>query len=585
MFLGAASNYNVNFPVPYAHYHDMEFDGYFQDNYHVSRNLTANLGLRYENHPGAWTKYGLAESWDLKNDAMVLAVPPATIISEGFTTQAIITNLENDGLQIETPAQAGMPANTLLKNYPLNFSPRVGLAYTPFSGKYGTVVRGAYGRYIYPVPIRSSLLDVVQDNEPYLAAYNQSYISAAQAPDGLPNYLMRTPQAVVLGVNSSNVVNTSAVNSLLPGFMSYSLTPDYAPDFVTQMNFTIEQPLKGNSALRLTWLWSHGSNLDQQYDYNLKPSTYVYEMQKGAIEPSGGASTIGTNQYATTGSDPYDQKLIGSNSVREQKSGFSNDNALQATYQRLFHHGVAYQVTYVWSKPFRVGGNFSRDSIIDSAQDYANTGVSTMTQTFGNVITPILPPSPPAGAASYAFWHGLDVYQNYHLDTAIPQQHITFNGIVDLPVGRGKRFLGNSNGFMNEVVGGFQLAGDGSILSEDFAVASANWGATNPVKVYKHNAPITDCRSGVCHQSFEWFNGYLAPTVIPGNSSNASCTLAAGQLTGLPSGWAPYSSPIDTDCNKSDAAYKYYGDNEVNITLPGQTTSAAIHSCPRQHFL
>jgi hypothetical protein len=577
-FLGGASNYEVNFPTPYTHYHDMEFDGYFQDNFHVSRNLTANIGLRYENHPAIWTKYGLDESWDLKNNAMVLASPPATLIAEGYTTQAIITNLEDDGVTIETPAQAGMPANTLLRNYPFNFSPRVGLAYLPFNGKYGTVIRGAYGRYIYPVPIRSSVLDVVQDNEPYLATYNESYINAAQAPDGLPNYLMRAPQAVVMGANSANVVNTSTTNAILPGFESFALNPSYPPDFVTQVNATIEQPLKGNSVLRVSWLWSHGTNLDQEYQYNLKPSQYVYEMQKGTLEPTGGTSAIGTSQYATTGADPYNQVSIGSGSIYDQKSGWSNDNALQVNYQRLFHHGIAYQVIYVWSKPFRVGGNFFRDTLVDTAQDYANSGVSTMTQAYGPVTSPILPPAPPPGTASYGFWHNLDVYENHYIDTAIPKQHISFNGIIDLPVGRGKRFLGNSNRFMNEVVGGFQLAGDGSILSQDFQVANGNWGPTNPIKVYKHNAKITDCRSGVCHESFEWFNGYLAPTVIPSNSGNAKCTLAAGLVTGLPANWAPYESPIDTDCNPSDAAYKYYGDNEVNITLPGGTPTAIAFS-------
>ncbi len=33
----------------------MEFDAYFQDNLHLSRNLTVNLGGRYEAHPAAWT--------------------------------------------------------------------------------------------------------------------------------------------------------------------------------------------------------------------------------------------------------------------------------------------------------------------------------------------------------------------------------------------------------------------------------------------------------------------------------------------------------------------------------------------------
>jgi hypothetical protein len=91
-----------------------------------------------------------------------------------------------------------------------------------------------------------------------------------------------------------------------------------------------------------------------------------------------------------------------------------------------------------------------------------------------------------------------------------------------------------------------------------------------------------DCRSGTCYKAYEWFNGYLAPTVIPANSSNANCTLASGLVTGLPSDWAPYQSPSDTDCNKNDAAYKYYGQNEVQVALSNGSTTAIPYSPGQQ---
>src|ERR1035437_3139776 len=91
-FLGAANSYSVTQEPPYAHFHDMEIDAYFQDNFHVSRNLTLNLGIRWEDHPATWVKYGVYNSFDLKNDAMVLAAPPATLIAEGYRSETIITN-------------------------------------------------------------------------------------------------------------------------------------------------------------------------------------------------------------------------------------------------------------------------------------------------------------------------------------------------------------------------------------------------------------------------------------------------------------------------------------------------------------
>jgi hypothetical protein len=46
-YLGAASSYSVNLQAPNGNYHDMEFDGYFQDNYHVTRTCFINgFGLK-----------------------------------------------------------------------------------------------------------------------------------------------------------------------------------------------------------------------------------------------------------------------------------------------------------------------------------------------------------------------------------------------------------------------------------------------------------------------------------------------------------------------------------------------------------
>lgn len=423
LFLGAASSYTVSTQPPYIHVHDMEFDGYFQDNFHVTKNLTFNLGLRYEAHPGAWTKDGLTEGFDLKNNAQVLANPASYYIQKGYTTQAIITNLQNLGVRFETPQEAGFP-NKMLKDYNFTFGPRFGFAYTPF--KTGTVLRGGYGRYIYPIPLRYSVVSMSSVNAPWNASYSQSYIAANQSPDGLPNYLLRAPQTVVAGLNSSGVVNSSSLNAITPGFSLKTLDANnYAPDMVTSANVTVEQPLKGNSALRVSWVFTHGTNLDHYYSYNNAPSTFVWEMAKGIVPPSGA--------YSATATRPYDQTKYGAN-ILDVKNGWSNDTSLQVNYQRLFRHGFAYQFTYVWSKAMRFGGNYFRDGNTYPAQNYVGAmgNVSTMTSPYGSVVTPALPPSRPDNVPSYAEWKGLDRYQGYMLDSAIPKQHITFNGVVDI---------------------------------------------------------------------------------------------------------------------------------------------------------
>jgi len=566
MFLGGASAYSVSLQAPVLHMHDNEFDAYFQDNFHVSRNFIANLGLRWEAHPAEATRDGLTIGYDLKNDQPVLPNPIATYIAKGLTTQALVNNLTNLGFNYETPSEAGFPS-TIIRNYNLNFSPRVGLAYQPFGGKHGTVVRAAYGRYIYPIPQRNYLKNTIA-HAPFVATYSQSYVAANQSPDGQPNYLLRAPQSVIMGKNSSNVVNSSSTNAVLPGLTEGDLGPIAPPDFVTEVNFTVEQSFKDKSALRVSWLWTHGTNLDHNYGFNNSPSTFVWEMAKGIVPPTGGLSAIGTNQYAATALGPYDNTKLGGQ-AHIIKNGWSNDNELQVAYQRLFHHGIAYDINYVWSKPFRVGGNTYRDGATSTALDYLGMqgSAATMTSPFGTVIPYTPPPAIPSGVAPWAEYKKLDVYEEYMVDTAIPKQHIKFTGIIDLPFGRGKRFMGNANRFVDELVGGFQLAGDGNIVSQDFAITSSNYGPTNPLKVYKHSAPITDCRSGTCYKAYEWFNGYLAPTAISGNS----CATSAKVVSGLPSNWAPYSTPIDNTCGTSN-----YGSNNVQVTAPTLNNGNAV---------
>jgi hypothetical protein len=140
---------------------------------------------------------------------------------------------------------------------------------------------------------------------------------------------------------------------------------------------------------------------------------------------------------------PILHKVWGSNTL-SQKTGWSNDNLLEINYQRLFHHGSAFQASYVWSKPFRVGGNYFRDGTVDTAQNYASSGVATMTPLAGAsaVSAPALPPARPAGIAPYADWHALNVFEEYKIDNGIGIDQLKINGILDMPFGPGQRFLG-----------------------------------------------------------------------------------------------------------------------------------------------
>jgi len=562
-FLGDASLYSVTLEPPQGHGHLMEWDGYFLDDYHVTRNLTLNLGFRNTYVPGFWTKDGLATTFDFKNDAFVMSNPTSYYISKGYTTQAIITNLQNIGVKFETSQQAGFPStNSQNQNV---FEPHVGFAWQPFGGRHGTVLRGGYGKYAFPTALRYSWEDGFA-GFPFVQNYAQNYNTAAQSPDGLNNYLVRNRQNIFMGVNDQNVVNSSTTNAIVPGFSGATivgLSPHYPPDVAQETSVTIEQPLKGNSALRVSWVFTHGSNLDQTYAVNTAQSAFVWDMSTGTPPPTGGASAIGTSQYTATALGPYDNITYGNLSYFE-KTGYSNDNALQVNYQRLTHRGVGYQIFYVYQKAF------TGDGTVYNPKDYlgiAGTNANTTFAPFpgGSAITPgATPPSNPTGVPYWQNWRGLTKFESYEVNAGNPKQEIEFNGIVDLPFGTGKRFVGNANRFLNELIGGFQLAGDGTIVSQYFQPISSHWGPTNPIKVYKHGLPIKDCRSGVCINSYEWFNGYLAPTVLP--APLGTCTSKC--VEGLPANWVPFVTPINNTPGTTN-----YGNDNVQVSSPALLAS------------
>lgn len=559
-FLGSAGSYSVQLEPPPSWFSDQEFDGYFQDNWRATNTLTVYAGLRYEAHPALSVRGRVMDAFDLKNHAIVLARPISEFIKEGWTTQAIITNMQNLGAKFEQPADAGYPGG-LIENANLTVGPRLGIAWLPFGNRWGTVLRGAYGRYIAPTPTRS--FNPGPQNLPFAYGYTQNYNAAGQSPDGKPNYLLRNPQAVTMGVNASGVVDSSTITAITPGFGFTVVAPNFKPEMATEVNATLEQPLPGNSALRITWVWTHGSYLDRIHHPNVAPTNFVWETQTGLDPPSGGANVIGTaqqNTYAATGKNPYDNTVYGDFGWGA-KNGWSNANTLEVNYERLFHNGMAYQIFYAWDRAFRVGDNSSRDGVSYNATTALGVNRNpnvTVTSPYP-FITPALPPPAPAGVAPYADYKALDVWQDYRVDTGIPAQHVQFNYIYELPVGRGKRFMGNASRFVNLMVGGFQIASTGDVRSSAFQPSASNWGPVNPLKIYK-NWKITDCTTGNCYQEYLWFNGYISPKQIQGPNCSKNC------ISNLPPDYVPYQAPIVNDPTDTN-----FGTNNVTVasTVPG----------------
>jgi hypothetical protein len=123
----------------------------------------------------------------------------------------------------------------------------------------------------------------------------------------------------------------------------------------------------------------------------------------------------------------------------------------------------------------------------------------------------------------------------------VPKHRVRWNWIADLPFGRGKPLGRNASGVLDKFIGGWQIAGMGSLRDNYFTLPTGTYPTGNNVEIYGYKSPIEDCRSGVCYPGYLWWNGY-----IPANRINSvdPRTGKPNGIMGVPSNYKPASMPL-----------------------------------------
>src|SRR5262249_25468470 len=267
--------------------------------------------------------------------------------------------------------------------------------------------------------------------------------SAAQSPDGLPNYLLRSVPTVIAGVNSKDVLDISQPGGVARGsFRTSYFAPDQPTTRAHEWNLTLEREIFANTVARAAYIGTHGSRVEQFRTYNEQPNSYVWFTNTGLPLPSGAFSGVSRRNF--------DQTSYGD--IEEYgRSGWSNFNGVQLELQRRYSHGYGFQLFYVMSNATRAGGNGWSDDFLQEPNVFLAGAV----------------PSDP-GARNRLL--------NYRRDIEVPKHRLRWNWIVDLPFGRGQKFGRNARGFVDRVIGGWQLAGFGSVRSNYWSLPTSNWG-------------------------------------------------------------------------------------------------------------
>ena len=141
--LGVPTTSSRAFPPVPAQRRRWTYDFFVQDDWKLSRDLTLNLGIRYELHPGWFERDDRLAFFDLTAGRIV--VPDGGL-------DKVSPLMPRSYVDVVTASSVGLPSRTLVRTDRNNFAPRVGLAYRPF-GDMRTVIRGGYGLYYDMMPI------------------------------------------------------------------------------------------------------------------------------------------------------------------------------------------------------------------------------------------------------------------------------------------------------------------------------------------------------------------------------------------------------------------------------------------------
>ena len=403
------------------------------------------------------------------------------------------------------------------------------------------MLRGGYSLYGFPIPLRTFNTRMRQ-NPPTTAKYALTLNSAAQSPDGLPNYGVRSVPAVVAGVNSRNVMdfvldpqNSSGVSR--GSFVTAFFDPDQPTSRAHEWNFTLEREIAANMVARAGYVGTHGARLEQFYMFNQAPTNYIWFTTTGLPTPTGAYSNVAMR--------PFDRTVYG-NIEEYRKTGWSNYNGIQLELRRQYSRGFGFQVFYVMGNGFRAGGNGNTDDYVYEPEVY-------------------LPGAVPAD------FDARNRFLNYRRDPDLPKHRMRWNWIVDLPFGRGHHFAKNAGGFLDRIIGGWQVAGFGNVQNQVWALPTTDWGPTNPIEIYGKKYPVQDCRSGRCISGYLWYNGY-----IPANRINSyDAQGRPNGVMGVPSNYRPSHQPLipipANGGSPSDPNYAYYESNTVFVPLKNGT--------------
>ncbi len=401
--LGYPSSGGALTPLPLAG-EQLNWGAYVQDDWKVTKALTVNLGLRW-NAILPWTERHDRESF------FEPGVVNPVLQQEGLSYNGAL------GLVASADRSSRFNVNPNYKQ----FAPRVGMAYQAAPK---TVLRAGYGISWLP----PNLAGTYSTPNDFLGSFSTPYVASIDngiTPYG--NFSNPFPGGITQPPGRNPIYQQQALGQSI-GETSLNNPFGYAQ----QWNFDVQQELGQGFLVDVAYAGSKGTHLPlggQQIDQ--LPDQYLAlgnQLLQQVANPFAGVVQRGSLTAATVTAGqllrPYPQYTGVSISGSDQ--GDSSYQSLQVKAEKRFSSGASFLVAYTHSKLI------------------SNT----------DALTSWLEPGGKGGVQD---WNNLRAERSV-TSFDVPDR-LVVSYVIDLPFGKGRRFLSSAHGAANLLVGGWGLEG------------------------------------------------------------------------------------------------------------------------------
>jgi hypothetical protein len=270
---------------------------FFQDDYRIRRDLTLNLGVRWDYQGPIYNKNNGLYNFDPATGGLIKAAPDTPVNNAFIASYPKVKILE--------AAQVGLPQHTLRFADRNNLAPRVGFAWRP-RGSSSLVVRGAWGKFT----------DIIGQG------VIGNFASGGFLSRGTRRY---DNVAAPAAWRFPYPFPPAAAGEAASGLTVNAFNPRLANPYVQQWNLTVEKAL-WETAFRASYLGTKSTNLIYTRDINQRTTPNV------------------------NGSRPYSAYGYTASISYGDNGGSQIYHALMLEARRRLQNGFMFQAGYVFAK-------------------------------------------------------------------------------------------------------------------------------------------------------------------------------------------------------------------------------------------